>query len=362
MKQIFMYLNIPWQFIKQRPQFLAEKLSTYFEVIAYYNRPYKKCYIVDDDQKMTSLKKVAAFKIPRKNSILNKIDNKLQVIFTRAYIKNADYIWIMHPHQYDILKEVLEDKKVIYDCMDDYSQFPHLTYKEAEQLKTLERQLVERADLIFFTSETLMEKLKERYIIKTRHFVVNNALEPCHDIQIDSAIKEYLDKIPYRKLVYVGAIAPWFDFELVEVLLKECPSLSIVLFGPSEGNIPRMDRLYHYGKIPHKSIYTAMSEADGLIMPFKINELIEAVDPIKVYEYIASEKFVLVPYYKEMEKFKDYVEIYNTYKQAIEAVKLMKVKGNKRSTPLFTEKHTWEARAQQIARIIDEYEKTHFNN
>ena len=48
------------------------------------------------------------------------------------------------------------------------------------------------------------------------------------------------------------------------------------------------------------------------MMPFILNELIESVDPVKLYEYINFEKNIICIKYDEILRFKDFVYFYNT--------------------------------------------------
>lgn len=357
MKNILMYLNIPWDFIKQRPQLMAEKLSQYFDVLVYYNKPYKKTYLVQTarDEKQVNL--IEKPKVPRRTNLLKKIDNVLQRMFLKEYIRNCDTVWIMHPDQYEILKPQIKDKKVIYDCMDDYSQFPHLSKEEQQHLKIIEQDVVSRADYIFYASESLQQRHKIRYKSKQKSYVINNGFKPIEGVIEDSRVKEFIKRINGKKLIYIGAIAEWFDLELIQAVLNNNPDIHVVLFGPLEIELPHLERLHYFGKIPHGSIYTAMQYADILMMPFKINPLIEVVDPIKVYEYIYSTKPVLVPDYEEMKKFKDHVAIYKNVDDFNQQVIRLTEKIEIQNLERFKRENTWGARARQIFEILNNEEK-----
>lgn len=352
MKKIFIYLNIPWNFIKQRPQFIAENVNKYFDVIVYYNKPYKNKYITRHNEN-NDIKLIEKVKIPRKYILLRYLDNKLQLYFINKYLKKTDYIWIMHPEQYDILKNSIMNKKIIYDCMDDYSKFPNLSEYEKIRITELEKELVKQSSYVFYSSNSLREVHFRKYGYIDNSYVVNNALNKNEKVNIDNKIIEYINGIKGKKIVYIGAISEWFDFDTVKGILDNNTEINVILFGPSDVKIPNIDRLYHYGKIEHDSVYTAMECSDILIMPFKINDLIIAVDPIKIYEYIYSGRPIMVPNYKEMDKFKEFVNIYNNIDEAVELSNNLKYKNNTDKINRFIELNTWEARAKQIVQIIE---------
>ena len=64
------------------------------------------------------------------------------------------------------------------------------------------------------------------------------------------------------------------------------------------------------GVLEHERLWEAAEQTDAMIMPFKVNPIIEAVDPVKLYEYINMGKAVIAPYYKEIERFRPYVYFY----------------------------------------------------
>lgn len=352
MKKILVYLNIPWNFIKQRPQFIVENLSEYFDIYVYYNKAYKNKYITKNN-KDKNMKLIEKIKIPRNGNLLRYLDNKLQLFFINKYINKSDYIWIMHPEQYDILKNKLFHKKVIYDCMDDYSKFPNISEGKIERIVNLEKKLVERSDKVFYSSESLRDVHFKRYGYIDNSYVVNNAFNEKKGIDKNKKISKYMDNIEGKKIVYIGAISEWFDLEVIKEIIYSNSEINVILFGPSEIEIPNIDRLYHYGKIEHNDIYMVMECADILIMPFKINDLIIAVDPIKIYEYIYSRKPIIVPNYPEMDKFKDFLNVYNNRNEAVELANHLYKEKNIDDINKFIKANTWEARAKQIVQIIE---------
>ncbi len=48
-------------------------------------------------------------------------------------------------------------------------------------------------------------------------------------------------------------------------------------------------------------------------MPFKLNDIVEAVDPVKLYEYINFNKDILTISYKEIERFSKFTYSYDGY-------------------------------------------------
>ena len=47
------------------------------------------------------------------------------------------------------------------------------------------------------------------------------------------------------------------------------------------------------------------------VVPFIVNDIIEYVDPVKIYEYLYMKKPVVTTYWKELDQFKDIVYFYD---------------------------------------------------
>ena len=98
-------------------------------------------------------------------------------------------------------------------------------------------------------------------------------------------------KVKKYVLAYVGTISHWFDFDILLKSLKIFKNIEYRLIGPVSGvTIPENERIKYVGSVDHKDIYSNIKDADALIMPFKLNDIVEAVDPVKLYEYINFNK------------------------------------------------------------------------
>ncbi|EKZ95732.1 putative glycosyltransferase [Cupriavidus sp. HMR-1] len=91
-----------------------------------------------------------------------------------------------------------------------------------------------------------------------------------------------------RKYIgYVGTIGNWFDWKLVIELGRALPHATIRLIGPEF--IPRPSDLppnvEMLGERPFEEMARLVSEFAVGLIPFRVNELTEGVDPIKFYEY-----------------------------------------------------------------------------
>lgn len=347
-----------WGWIKQRPQFIAEELSKNYEVDCYYTKSNRFSNANSDFKKNNlNVKGFRFWPFERITFIpLTWLDNINKMIFKSYKINLADYdiIWITEPRYYFLIKGKIKGKLLVYDCMDDMLEFPYMKrYPNlAEYEAKEEKQLLQDADIVLCSAKALQKKLEERYEFHRNMEIVNNAITD--DITTYSWQGEELTP---NSLVYIGTISEWFDFKSVIAALEKHPELSVLLYGPIRmQNPPEHERLIFKGAVKHKEILGIMNSAAGLIMPFVVNELIESVNPVKLYEYIYSGKPICASRYSETEKFGDYITLYTGEKEFDEFVsKLLKreICVDRKRMREYALQNTWQSRAEHIKNVIE---------
>lgn len=354
-------MHYPWQWLKQRPQFLAETFAEYFNLTVAYRNPYKKANLVPTEVVgNVKIKELRSLPFDRVNAV-KKINRILLTRQLDSLLKQNEIVWLTYPELYDWIEKKITDRHfIIYDCMDDTMEFPNTKNnpKLAQHLFKSEKTLCARANLIFCTSERLFSVLQKRYSIDTRKtHVVNNAIhlytpqEITYNKTIDTLFKS--NKV---KIVYVGAVAEWFDFEPVLESLKHFDDIEYLFFGPLEVKLPEHPRVKALGTIQHMQVFQVLKNADVLIMPFKVTDLVLGINPVKLYEYIYSCKPVLVKRYPETEKFSPYVTLYSTTEEYTQALRKILEKRapieNHDERLAFARKNSWPQRAQECMDFI----------
>jgi len=259
------------------------------------------------------------------------------------------HVIVTHP----FLGEYLKKTKaiVIYDCHDDNAEF----YPPGP-LKTLvensHSELLRNSALNIFSANYLQSK----YSRDSRSLVIRNG----HTINLGSHLSRgelKLDPGRTFNIFYFGTISEWFDFDLLLYLLDCFDNLTFTLIGPSDIAGPNHPRLKLMAPLNHRELLTFSRQADAFIMPFKINSLIEGVDPVKLYEYLSYDVPVLTVYYEELSHFKGLVDF---YRNSIEAYKLIESYMTGRPSLIdrsmrdrFLKDSTWRARARQYAASIE---------
>ena len=180
------------------------------------------------------------------------------------------------------------EEKVLYYCVDDHAQF---TGYDAGQVLRDEEELCRRADLVVTTSMALQEAKKAwnpntilvPHGVDYEHFaraVTENLPEP-----------EDLASIPHPRLGFFGLIRDWVDVDLMAEVARRRPEWHFVLLGDSSVNLTpyqTLPNLHFLGRKPYAALPGYCKGFDVGLIPFKINQLTLAVNPIKLREYLAA--------------------------------------------------------------------------
>ena len=348
-----MHVDVDW--IKQRPHFIAEKLAGHFHIDLYHVRNMRSARVKNPKSRSDSVVAFKILKVPY-SSRCRWLKRFEQIIncgtVSRLYKESYHLVWITSPIILDFVDvEWLGRQKIVYDCMDDVLAFS-LPRSIVLQLEKHELWLAKHSALILASSEELRKRIKMRYGIEAK--VVHNALEPGKFSFFGGSKTEGR----FFSLGYFGTIADWFDFETIIAVLDRLPEVRLLLIGPAECMIPKHDRILHMPPVRHEALNDILHQIDALIMPFKVNELIRAVDPVKAYEYIATGLPSVLVKYDETEKFGNYSYLYENSEELIQIIEKLSSKkiGPKQkesTTRAFVRDNDWDNRVKLILSLLE---------
>ncbi|MCB6704307.1 glycosyltransferase [Streptococcus parasanguinis] len=358
MKKILYVMNVEWNWIKQRPHFIAEGLSKNYHVEVLYRYWYnRKGLTLNRNENSVKLSRIYSIPFITRFAKLKAVNDWIvsRKIKKVARKFDPDIVYLTHPNQFERFDNNYKGK-VIYDCMDYHTAFI-TENSEQQRIKELETKLIARADLILVSSEKLRSNLLKDFqevIDDSKLKVVRNGYNG--EILEVPAEKR---KGPKYIFAYVGTISHWFDFDILLKSLNEFEDIEYRLIGPVSGvTIPENDRIKYLGSVDHQDIYSNIKDADALIMPFTLNDIVEAVDPVKLYEYINFNKDILTVRYKEIERFSKFTYSYDSYDEYKKQLKLLlqatDIKYDQDSREQFLNANNWENRVSTIEKLIEE--------
>lgn len=175
-------------------------------------------------------------------------------------------------------------KRLVYDCLDDWSAYPGW----AGKTEVAEARLCDEADRIWVISRPLWERFHARWGDKVEY--VPNGADCAHFEPVPSLRNPNRSTRPV--LGYVGAMAGWFDVELIRGVAERLPDWEIRLIGPDELGARRsrleLPNVRFLGRQPYEALPRLLAEFDVATIPFELTDLIKATSPIKLYEYLAA--------------------------------------------------------------------------
>ncbi len=315
-------MHVDWNWAKQRPHYIAQKLSQFHQLVVFYPFSWKREQLTTNEHNTINLFPLYQIPFSGKFPFLNQINiliyRSLSYLFLKWY--SPDYIWITSPELYNYVSRNSK-AKIIYDCMDDLLEFPANVPKK-KWFKKIEQKLISVSNIVFCSSKYLQNKLISRYGFKEKYKLIYNAFEPS-DLSLlppEKHVKNTKDKYI---ICYYGTISSWLDIVALEKIVNRFETIEIFLLGPLENIAPdrfHHERIKYKGVVPHNELSKFVSLCDALIMPFVLSELIRSVDPVKLYEYIFFNKPIISVKYAEIEKFSPFVDFYETHEQLLEIV------------------------------------------
>lgn len=236
-----------------------------------------------------------------------------------------------------------------YDCMDHHAGFSTFTGATAAD----EEALFARADLVSVSSPLLAEQARRH---RAQTLLLRNGCDFDHFATAASAPRTR----GTRPVVgFFGAIAHWFDGDLVADLAERRPDWDFVLVGSTDtGEIARLEKLPNVtlpGEQPYADLPAWLATFDVTLLPFKRLPLTEATNPVKAYETLASGKPMISVPLPEMRLLGDLVRLAETAEEfereivaALEPADAAHIDARR----AFASANTWQARYEELAPLV----------
>lgn len=182
----------------------------------------------------------------------------------------------------DLAERVAPSVRVTFDLLDDVPAF-YRGISRRSMADTV-RAIVARCDEVWVTTP----ELAARYAQDRESLLVPNACDP-----------NSLPQLPPQRasggLVYVGTVGAWFDWPWLLRIAAALPDQTIEVIGPvyqpPPGELP--ENVIMVGALRQDQAHRRMLSSRVGLVPFTVDALTDAVDPLKVYEYLACGLCVL---------------------------------------------------------------------
>ncbi len=205
----------------------------------------------------------------------------------------------------------------VYYCVDDLSAWPGL---DRATLERMERELLERVDVVVAASSWLADRMKK--LGRGAHVLT-------HGIDLERWVNRPGQELPGLEglarplVVFWGVIDRRLDVAWLKTLGERLRRGTILMVGPvnepdrSLDAVPNLQRL---GPLAHEKLPVLAQQASVLIMPYADLPVTRAMQPLKLKEYLASGKPVVVRDLPAVAEWRDACDVAEDAEQFVELV------------------------------------------
>ena len=290
--EIVCFSHLRWDFVFQRPQHLLTRLAEQFRIF-YVEEPLH--HSSHDHYTQAIHDNIHTIKLhlsggPEETGITLRLQALLNKIFDHHKI-NEYILWYYTPMAIPMSDE-LRPVLTIYDCMDELSAFRFAP----PALKKLEKELLNRADVVFTGGNSLYEAKKHQHhnihafpsSIDKKHF------RKARHIKNDPADQA---AIAHPRFGFYGVIDERFDIDLIREVAEKRPDWNFVLIGPvvkiDPRILPKNKNIHYLGSKHYDELPSYLAGWDISLVSFALNESTTYISPTKTPEYLAGGKPVI---------------------------------------------------------------------
>lgn len=198
----------------------------------------------------------------------------------------------------------------VYYCVDDFGVWPGL---DGRTLRNMEAELVAKVDTVIAVSETLQKHIAN--LGKPSHLLTHGVdLEHFRrpvPAELPASLAE-LASLPKPLVVFWGVIDRRMDLSFVRQLGGALTEGTVLLVGPRDDPDPGLVRLPRVRTLPpvsYDDLPALAGAAAVLVMPYADLPVTRAMQPLKLKEYLATGKPVVVRKLPATEPWADCLDV-----------------------------------------------------
>ena len=240
--------------------------------------------------------------------------------------------------------------KVVYDCMDDWQNWTAEPAVGAFS-RDEERSLARECDLLVVTARELEERYKAQGLSP---LVVRNAAD--FELFAAGSSGALPAELPRPVIGYYGAIADWFALDVLREVALARPQYSFVLIGHNYRDdihkLRKLPNVFLLGEKRYRELPSYLRDFRVCLIPFVPGPVVNAVDPVKLYEYFSQGKPVVSTPMPELEALGDLIYFANgpgEYAKQIDAALAESDASLAERRVSFAARNTWAHRVVEVS-------------
>ena len=351
-------MHSDWNLVWQRPQALATSLHRRhgFRLLVAYLPSFRRWHLIRNP---SPIRRLALPQLPlaRRFGFLRGVNRALARLALHAigWFWPPDVVLVPYPSLHAALPARLRRLPIVYDCMDLAVGF-HPKPEARDELAAQERVLLAEARVVFVSSSYLQRHVEPLMGEGRRAILLRNGFDP--RFAGSAAPRARAREGDRVRIGYFGMISSWFDQEAVRACLDAVDQLEVHLWGPHDVELITHPRLIVHGGVPHPELPAVTAGMDALLMPFVVSDLVEGVDPVKLYEYLSLGKPVISVQYPELDHFGGLIHFYRSRDDLIDLARRLvhrdpALQPDEGAVAAFLEGSTWDGRAAVMAEAVE---------
>ena len=268
-------------------------------------------------------------------------------------------LWIAIPTAADMIG-AFDESAVVYHVSDKYdaNTMDHAT--DPALIRKLHEQAIDDADLIFYSGRKLFTEAERGC---ERSHLLEQGVDYEHWRRVGEARVEVapeIAKIPQPRLGYFGAIEPWLvDQELIARASRERPEWHWIFIGnKSRGlEIEELPNVHFLPPVSYAELPSYAAGFDVCVLPWETEQSFTSYgSAIKVREYLATGKPVVISPLPEYEPMRDALRIARTRDDFLRLVEEALHENDAAAVArrqAAVASGTWDARAEWVSGLIE---------
>ena len=268
----------------------------------------------------------------------------------------AFQLWTFLPNVADYVG-TLGESLAVYYCVDEWSMF---SYLDRAQTVAAESQLLAKVDAVFAINTELADAKRAH---NPHTFVAPHGVDHALFARaLDGiAVPADLAALPAPRIGFYGTLRDWVDLDLVAAMARARPHWSIALIGQQLGDmsaVAGLPNVHLLGQKRHDDLPAYCKGFDVGIIPYRLDERMKFVNPLKMREYLSAGVPVVSTAVPEVTRYEHLVEIADRdgFVAAVERALDRSGPDARAARSAAMKSETWAARVAEVARIVDHLE------
>lgn len=371
--QVVVFSEVKWRYMRTRKRFLLARFPADWPILFLepLNRTDRNHLRPAVDGRVT----IAALPVLKPKTTLRAVNALLGRAAVRAVVTGLVRLWVgrlLRAHTepglprlfylsnvlFIPVAERLPHAVLLYDANDDPLGLPGTPAWVASYLQ----RTLERADVVVSCSAALAARLQapgaRRITVIGNGAEIEHFMTPVDPARVPAAIRA----TKHPRIGYAGAIAEWFDFDLIADVAAAHPATPVILVGPVAAPVAAAaaslardhPNVIFTGRAAYEDLPHLVGMFDVALIPFRMGPATDVLNPNKLYEYLAAGRPVVsLAYSADIEEFAAWIHLARDRREFVARVgEALAAPRDPAVLQAVAMRHSWDARAQALLALV----------